>query len=180
MKYPFRTLFANASFITSCNLAAAKALYHKCPWLNIKMHLIHHGVDLSLWRFIQDFKQPKTIQLLFIGRLVPKKGLPILLQAIASLIHGSLTNIALTVVGEGPMENELKQLADTLDIAKSITWMGRLSQTKLPALLRNMSCLCVPSIVAKDGDQDGIPNVIIEAFAAGLPVIASQAGRQYP
>ena len=176
MKYPSRMLFGNVSFITSCNLAAAKVLYHKCPWLNVKMHLIHHGVDLSLWRFMQEFKQPKTIQVLFIGRLVPKKGVPILLQAVASLLHGSLTNISLTIVGEGPMEAELKQMADELNIAKAVIWKGRLPQTKLPALFQTMSCLCVPSILAKDGDQDGIPNVIPEAFAAGLPVVASQAG----
>lgn len=176
MKYPSRMLFGNVSFITSCNLAAAKALYHKCPWLNVKMHLIHHGVDLSLWKYMQDYKQPKTIQVLFIGRLVPKKGVSILLQAIAGLIHGSLTNVSLTIVGDGPLEDELKQMAEQLDIAKSVTWMGRLPQTKLPALFQTTSCLCVPSIVAKDGDQDGIPNVITEAFAAGLPVVASQAG----
>ena len=94
----------------------------------------------------------------------------------ASLLHGSLTNVSLAIVGEGPMENELKQLADSLDITKAITWMGRLSQTKLPTLFQTTSCLCVPSILAHDGDQDGIPNVIVEAFAAGLPVVASQAG----
>ncbi len=176
LKYPSRTLFVNVSFITSCNMAAAKALYHKCPWLTVKMHLIHHGVDLSLWRFMQDFKQPKTIQVLFVGRLVPKKGVSILLQAIDGILHGSLTNVSLTIVGEGPMEEELKLQAEKLDIAKAIIWKGRLPQTQLPALFQTMSCLCVPSIVAKDGDQDGIPNVITEAFAAGLPVVASQAG----
>ncbi len=176
LKYPSRTLFGNVSFITSCNLAAAKALYHKCPWLNVKMHLIHHGVDLSLWKFMQEYKQPKTIQVLFIGRLVPKKGVSILLQAIAGLLHGSLTNVSLTIVGEGPMEDELKQLADELNITNAIIWKGRLPQTQLPTLFQSMSCLCVPSIVAKDGDQDGLPNVITEAFAAGLPVVGSQAG----
>ena len=176
MKYPCHRLFADVSFITSCNLAAAKALYRKCPWLNQKMHLIHHGVDLDLWQYMQDFELPENIHILFAGRLVVKKGLPILFQAIASLIHGSLTRTHLTIVGEGPMEPELKNLADALDINDSITWKGRVQQTELPALFRTATCICVPSIVTKDGDQDGIPNVITEAMAAGLPVVASQVG----
>ncbi len=176
MKYPCHQLFANVSFITSCNLAAAKALYRKCPWLNQKMHLIHHGVDLDLWKYMQDFKLPENIHVLFAGRLVPKKGLPILFQAIASLIHGSLTRIKLTIVGEGPMEQELKELADTLQIHDSIIWKGRVQQSEIPGLFQTATCICVPSIVTHDGDQDGIPNVITEAMASGLPVVASQVG----
>ena len=175
MKYPASRIFAHASFVTACNLAAANALQRQCPWIQSRLQLIHHGVKLTAWKYMGDYRQPSSLKILFVGRLVAKKGLPNLFHAL-KILHESHLEASLAIVGDGPEKGALRALAESLDIAEAITWLGVKPQQELPELFTSFSCLCLPSIMASDGDQDGIPNVIVEAMAAGLPVVASQAG----
>ena len=168
-------LFGDARFITACNQAAADALIAANSSLKSKITVIHHGIDLQKWTF-DDCQPPKPIcKIAFVGRLVPKKGLDILIRAMQYLKVSGI-EFSLEIVGSGPLEDELKNLANQQQVVEFIHWHGVQPPENVRAILRRSSCLCAPSVTAPNGDRDGIPNTILEAMAIGLPVIATQAG----
>lgn len=138
-----------------------------------KVVTVRHGVDLSR---IPDLPRPSETSeppvLGAVGRLVPKKGFHVLLRAAASLVQqGSAT---LTIVGEGPEQPRLRSLADELGISDKVTFTGQLTWEQTLRTISGFSVLVAPSVRADDGDMDGIPNVLLEAGALGVPVVASR------
>lgn len=174
-KYPEASLLGNASFITVCNESAAQALRQHCPGLDHKVRLIHHGLILDDWPYQTTRTPTNPPRLLFVGRLVPKKGIDILLRALA-LLHRNNLPATLHIIGSGPLQETLRQLTAQLGLNDAVTWHGRLSRDEVRQHLLDSDCLCAPSIVDRNGDRDGIPNVIVEAMASGVPVAGSQAG----
>lgn len=174
-KYPPKWIFPKAAFITACNDVAANALVKTLPSIEDKIRRINHGIDLEAWTYGEPHEPNPTHRLIFVGRLVPKKGVHLLLRALRLLLDRE-RQVSLTIVGAGPLEMELKALAHRLNLDPHIAWMGRQAPEDVRRLLRNSTCFCAPAIVAPDGDQDGIPNTILEAMAAGIPVIATKAG----
>lgn len=175
--YTPEAIFAGARFVTACNQAAHDACLQKMPELAGRIHLIYHGVNLDFWSYTKTLPggDSQTPNLLFVGRLVPKKGIDLLLSALHLLVQRGLSP-QLTLVGSGPLEASLRQQAEDLGLADRLHWRGVLASADIRALMPAMTCLCAPSVVTPDGDRDGIPNVILEAMASGLPVIASQVG----
>ena len=159
-------LFREASAILVCNSAAHLAFLEKHPFAAPKTHLLPHGIDLSQWEF-RPREDASGQKLLFVGRLVPKKGVALLLEALKQL-----PTCELEVVGTGPLEESLRQQAAGLPVR----WTGRLSREEVRQKMREASLLVVSSVVAPDGDRDGVPNVVLEAMACGLPVVGTQAG----
>ncbi len=175
-KYPPRRLFGEASFITVCNEAAAEAFRRRCPWAADRLHVIHHGLELKQWPYVERVECEPCLRLLFVGRLVPKKGVHILLKALSLIANTDLQAVQLTVIGDGPLGPALRRQAERDGLSKRIHWKGVLDQEAVKECLRQSSCLCVPSVIDANGDRDGIPNVVTEAMATGLPVVGSQAG----
>ncbi len=106
-------------------------------------------------------------RLLFVGRLVEKKGLAVLLAAVRLLpatVHWSMT-----VVGDGPLRSELQAAARGLPVE----FAGQLSRTELAARYGASEIVVVPSVPAASGDQDGLPVALLEAMGAGCPIVAS-------
>ncbi|HQL88774.1 MAG: glycosyltransferase family 4 protein [Lentisphaerae bacterium] len=175
-KFPLRRLFGDASFITVCNEAAAEAFRERCPWAADRLHVIYHGLELKQWPYVERIECEPCLKLLFVGRLVPKKGVSILLKALSLIVSKDLQAVQLTIIGDGPLGTTLRRQAERDGLSNLIRWKGVLDQDAVKEHLRQSSCLCVPSIVDADGDRDGIPNVVTEAMATGLPVVGSQAG----
>jgi glycosyltransferase involved in cell wall biosynthesis len=115
------------------------------------------------WRFVQA------------GRLIEKKGLSVALHAFASFL-GQYPNSTLTIAGEGPLLGELQDLARALKIDKRISFTGFISQDELRDILYGSHIFLHPSETGRDGNQEGIPNSMLEAMASGLPVFATQHG----
>ena len=176
LKYPAHAIFDNAKFITACNQNAAIALSTAYPWVKQRLHIIHHGIIIQDWPYIEKRDINDTLKIVFCGRLVPKKGASILIDALDILINHSHNPATLEIIGDGPLEHELKAQVANLGLGDYVTFTGRLSQSEIRDHFSKVSCLCAPSIVTKDGDMDGVPNVILEAMATGLPVIGSTAG----
>ncbi len=172
-KYPLKLLCRGVSFVTTCNRAAGAALIKQMPRIAPKMHLIYHGLELADWPFREQ--EPVAAPLLFVGRFSPKKGLPILLQALSRLQKAG-ERCELVVLGSGPAEAEFKVLAESLGLAEKVHWLGVLPRSAVAAQLSRVEAICVPSVVARDGDQEGIPNVVVEAMACGVPVVAGMTG----
>jgi len=116
-------------------------------------------------------QRPKRV--LFVGRLVEKKGATYLLKAFAS-VRTQFQDAELAIVGDGPMRSELHRLAASLNI--SVEFHGALTSNQVKAQMDQARILCVPSVTAENGDAEGLPMIILEAQAAGLPVVTSARG----
>lgn len=111
-------------------------------------------------------------EILFVGRLVEKKGVEFLIKALPHIAE-SLPLISLTVAGYGPELEKLKCLADELNVEKRVNFLGAIKQTELPALYNRCALFVAPFVEAKSGDQEGFPVSVIEAIACGTPVLTS-------
>jgi glycosyltransferase involved in cell wall biosynthesis len=109
------------------------------------------------------------VVVLFVGRLVPVKGVDLLLRACAGL-----RGVKIVVMGEGPLRARLERLAATLGVPAR--FLGERSGDDKRAWLRDADLLVLPSVVLPDGRTDSAPVALLEAMAAGVPVIASRVG----
>src|SRR5213594_1116782 len=115
------------------------------------------------WRFLQA------------GRLIEKKGLPVTLRAFAVFLERH-PNANLTIAGEGPLLSQLQNLARDLNIDGRVSFTGFVSQEQLRKIYYASHIFLHPSQTGHDGNQEGIPNSILEAMASGLPVFATRHG----
>ncbi|WP_270732619.1 glycosyltransferase family 4 protein [Shimia sp. Alg240-R146] len=129
-----------------------------------KLHIIHCGVDPSLYA---DTPLPSGHRLLFVGRLAPVKGLPILLRALAPLIK-DFADLKLTVIGDGPGRKALEHQAQTTGIADHVDFVGYKNQTEVAEALAQTDLFVLPSFA------EGVPVVLMEAMAAARPVVTTQ------
>jgi glycosyltransferase involved in cell wall biosynthesis len=130
------------------------------------------GVDMR-GRFTPDEATKRdSVHLLFVGRLVEKKGVEVLLRALPAVLTAH-PSARLTVVGHGPLGPSLEQLAQTLGITAHVSFLGPRQQSELPALYRSASLFVTPFVQARSGDREGLGLVLVEALACGCPVVSS-------
>lgn len=157
-----------AAVVVTCNTDAFAAL----DAAGVNAHLLPHGVDLA--RFApgapRGALEDGTVQLLAVGRLVEKKGFTHLLDAMALLADAA---IELTIVGDGPERGALEERIDALGLATTVRLPGRVTHEDLPTLYRSADIVVAPSVVDRNGDRDGLPNVVLESMACGRPLVAS-------
>ena len=115
------------------------------------------------WQFVQA------------GRLIEKKGLPVTLRAFSTFLKQH-PNATLTIAGEGPLLSELQKFARELGIADCVSFTGFVPQEKLREIYYRSHIFVHPSQTGRDGNQEGIPNSMLEAMATGLPVFATDHG----
>lgn len=138
-----------------------------------KVKVMPMGVDVKAL-FTPNSTIPRNPkELLFVGRLVQKKGLSVLLEAMP-LILNQCPDAKLIVAGSGPEEKALKSLAEKLSIVSQVNFIGAVSNHELPILYQRASIFVAPFIIASDGDQEGLGLVVVEAFGCECPVIASR------
>lgn len=129
------------------------------------------GVDLSA-RFTPDGSERERFRILFVGRLVEKKGLRVLL-AVMPEVRRRHPQARLTVVGFGPELGALQSQARMLGIEDAVEFVGAVAQSELPGFYRRATVFVAPFVRASDGDQEGLGLVTIEAIACGCPVVVS-------
>jgi glycosyltransferase involved in cell wall biosynthesis len=145
-----------------------------------RLGLSYHGLDLTRFPLsppaysMRDGGDPdQPVRLVSVGRLVPKKGYPTLLRALALLparLHWRLCHI-----GGGNDAAQVRRLANELDLTHRIDWHGAQPQEAVLDALRQSDLFVLACRVADDGDRDGLPNVLLEAQSQGLPVVATTA-----
>lgn len=133
-----------------------------------KLAVIRSGVDFGIEAGIVPEMPPGYV--LFAGRFVEKKGATYLIEAVHQLRREGC-ELPLVLVGEGPMADDLRRQTEGL---KSVLFRGWMPNPELRAWMAGAMAVCVPSCAAETGDAEGLPTVVIEAMAAGAPVIGSR------
>jgi glycosyltransferase involved in cell wall biosynthesis len=112
------------------------------------------------------------VTILSVCRLVEKKGVDLLLEALARLPQRF--DWRFVHVGGGPLAERMKRSAAALGIADRVTWRGALTQERVLEEYRAADIFALASRIARDGDRDGLPNVLVEAQSQGLPCVATR------
>ena len=113
------------------------------------------------------------MRLISVGRLVEKKGFDVLVDAVATLVERGL-DLGLAIAGEsGEAEAGLRERITAAGLDERVEFLGTLGQAELFAEYRRSDAFALACRITDDGDRDGIPNVLMEAMAAGLPVVST-------
>jgi len=110
--------------------------------------------------------------LIFVGRLVEKKGVEYLIEAMA-ILRPKYPQLKLTIVGDGPLRESLIALAQTRGVSGRVRFLGSVRNEDVPGYLRTAAIFVMPSVVAESGDQEGLGLVAVEAQGCGCAVVAS-------
>jgi glycosyltransferase involved in cell wall biosynthesis len=130
-----------------------------------RMHIVHCGVDPN--RYTGTKVARSGNQILFVGRLAAVKGVPVLLEALETL-RRNRPDLHLTLIGDGPERAELEAEAQNRGLSEAVTFAGYKSQSDVATTLNQSDLLVLPSFA------EGVPVVLMEAMASGLPVVATQ------
>ncbi|MFD0482556.1 glycosyltransferase [Kineococcus sp. GCM10028916] len=163
------TIFREAALcIAVSDFIAERVVAAGCPPEKIRSHQV--GVDFSA--FASPGHERLRAGVLFVGRLVEKKGVAYLLEALA-LLRARGCEVSAVIAGDGPDKAQLQAFAERH--CPTVLFVGSLSHEDVRAHMQRASVLVVPSVQARNGDSEGLPTVIREAQAAGLPVVASRS-----
>lgn len=133
--------------------------------------IVHHmGVDTSKFNYKAPKKTIKNI--VSVARLVEKKGVKYSIKAVAELVN-EYDCIQYSILGDGPLKNNLASLINELNAENHIKLLGWMEQKEIIKSLQEADLLIVPSVTSTNGDMEGIPVVIMEAMAMGIPVIST-------
>ena len=159
--------------VFACHARAAEFLK---PRDTSKVVLMHHGLPLEQFPYEPRTHAAKDApEFLAAGRFVPKKGLQYAVEAMADA-RLAARNVRLVLMGEGPEQKKLERRVKALELDESVRFVPPGDAAAMRNEFRRATALLAPFEAAGDGDADGIPNIILEAFALGVPVIGSNAG----
>ncbi len=113
-----------------------------------------------------------TSRILCVGRLVPKKGVDLLVEA-AALLVAQHPGLDVDVIGEGPLRSELTARIDGLGLTGRVRLLGPATTTQVQAAMASSRLVVLPCRIDADGDRDGMPTVLVEALALGVPVVST-------
>ena len=135
------------------------------------IELVYHGLDLSEVVPRAQRRPDGPLRIVSVGRTVEKKGFPDLVRALALLKD---RNWVFEHVGGGGLTRKLQEQADKAGIGGRIVWHGSRDRAEIFALLSSADLFVLPSRIARTGDRDGLPNVLMEAQAHRVPVVSTR------
>lgn len=162
------------SVITCCR-ANLEYLNQIAPSAASKFSLIYHGVNLTDFQSVQDSGASSasgTPLILSVGRLVEKKGFQDLLEALL-LVKERGQRFECAIYGDGPLCQQLQEWIKAHGMQDEILLKGDRTQQELISIYQQATLFILTPVQTEDGDRDGVPNVLVEAMAVGLPVITT-------
>lgn len=161
-----------ARFTVTCTQANRRALAAIAP--DAAVHRMYHGIDLAVFHPLRREPGGQAAPLLLaVGRLRAKKGLDTLIDAVR-LLHERGRRVRCEIVGYGEEHDALARRIESAGLGGHVTLAGKLAREQVIERYARATVFVQPSRIAADGDRDGIPNVLLEAMAMTLPVVATR------
>ncbi|MFW6194334.1 MAG: glycosyltransferase [Halobacteriota archaeon] len=136
--------------------------------------IVHHmGINPRRFEFLERKPNDGPVKILMVGRLTEKKGHQYAIKAIAKVLRFS-KNIQYLIAGDGPLKDSLESLTTSLGVEDYVKFLGRVNDSELLKLYREAHIFLLPSVTSRDGDKEGIPVVLMESMATGLPVVSTK------
>jgi glycosyltransferase involved in cell wall biosynthesis len=171
-----RAKMKDATAVVACSEAARKRVQRSVGEVG-ELHVVRHGLDLQRFVFTRSARAGSRV--LFVGRLVPKKGILTLVRA-AHLVARARPDSEIVIAGPAPDRryfHRLRAAANAGPARHAIVFPGWLDDQARAAELARATVFVHPGgSDPKSGDEDGVPNTILESMAVGLPVVAGNSG----
>jgi len=161
-----KSIWGNASAVLACSDGLRELAWQTEP--KAKIEVIPDGIDLSKFHPVQREAEPNVVRILTIARLIPRKGVQYLIQAIPDIIKSAKREFEVEIVGDGPMKEELVKLADKLKVSHKVNFVGTIPYEHLAKHYQEADIFVLSSLA------EGMPLVVLEAMASGLPIVASK------
>jgi colanic acid/amylovoran biosynthesis glycosyltransferase len=159
---------ADASYVVCIsNFARSQLMAITDPEVWQRFRVVHCGVDLAEYARVRTRPSATELRVLCVGRLVPEKGQILLVEAVGRMRDQGVA-VTLTLVGQGPTRPVIEALITRLDLSANIQLVGAMSPEEVTTLYSQHDAFCLPSFA------EGIPIVLMEAMASGLPVVTTQ------
>jgi colanic acid/amylovoran biosynthesis glycosyltransferase len=168
----YRSLFRHGDlFLPVCDHFKQWLIANGCP--ESKVAVLRSGIDLAEFSLkVRTLQAQEPVRLLSVARMVEKKGLRFAIEAVARLRREG-KDIRYTILGDGPLRGDLERQAAELGMGEIICVPGMKPHGEVAKQIQDSHILVAPSITAGDGDREGIPNVLKEAMATGMPVVST-------
>ena len=166
-------LFQSARAVVTVSDFGVRFLREKFPGQASKIHRVYNGIDLN--RFHQADLGLEPAAIISVGRLIEKKGFADLIEA-CRLLRAQGKAFRCDVIGEGPLEAELRAQIDASGLTDFVTLPGPLPQREVIERLARSTVFALPCATETGGGMDNLPTVLMEAMAAGLPVVSTSLG----
>ncbi|HEY2711654.1 MAG TPA: glycosyltransferase family 4 protein [Chthoniobacterales bacterium] len=163
-------LITEARAVVTVSDFGVRFLQEKFPKDAARIHRVYNGIDPSVFQ-LADFAA-ETPVIISVGRLIEKKGFQDLIEA-CRLLRESGIKFRCEIIGEGPLEPALREQIATSGLTEIIRLAGPLPQEEVIRRLSQSWVFALPCVTETDGGMDQLPTVVMEAMAAGLPVVST-------
>jgi glycosyltransferase involved in cell wall biosynthesis len=173
-KEKIRKKISHAKFVVTCtrhNKEYLQEIAGNCP---TPIYCIYHGIDLNL--FQQTEPKPEThnpFKILTVARMTEKKGLPTIYEALAGLQQKGV-KFQHTLIGDGDDREKILALISSLGLENNCRWIGTQTHEEVLVHFKASDLFVLGCEIAKNGDRDGIPNVLVESLAMGVPALSTK------
>jgi glycosyltransferase involved in cell wall biosynthesis len=163
-----------ARFVVTCTEYNRRHLMRLCHTKVTPIHRIYHGIDIDLFSSEKSQENPtQPYQIYTVARMTAKKGLPTVYRAIRHLCDQGLS-VQHTLIGDGDDREQILSLIKELRLNRVARWLGTQPHHVVLEHYRQADLFVLGCEVAPNGDRDGIPNVLLESMAMGVPVVATR------
>jgi len=172
-KEKIRRKIARARFVVTCTRHNKEYLQDIAGKSTTPIYCIYHGIDLNLFR--QTVEQTTThnpFKILTVARLTQKKGLPTIYKALAGLQQKGI-DFQHTLIGDGDDKEKILDLIASLGLTGRCRWIGTKTHEEVLVHFKTSDLFVLGCEIAENGDRDGIPNVLVESLAMGVPALST-------
>lgn len=172
-KDKLRQRIEEAEFVVTCTKHNQKYLEELRGNGTTPIHCIYHGIDLSLFQNDTTKEKAETPYRIFtVARLTTKKGLPTIYRALHFLKERGLS-FTHTLIGDGDDRDKITELITTLGLENECQWLGTQTHEEVLKQFKKSDLFVLGCEIAPNGDRDGIPNVLVESLAMGVPALST-------
>ena len=163
-----------AKFVTTCTSHNAEYLKNVAGKSSTPIFCVYHGIDIDLFKHRQQSPPPAPpYKILTIARMTEKKGLPTLYRAL-KILHDKGIEFHHTLIGDGDDREKILDLITSLRLDKNCEWLGTQTHGEVLKHFKKSDLFVLACEIAQSGDRDGIPNVLVESLAMGVPALSTE------